>query len=105
MRHLIKTMAPPLVSDEIPGGYNSKGERQQKGIQGAVGASAENQKRTVMEELLRNVGAKVQPIDADIQEGFQEFNKKKQMQSLLLENGILNSLNINYIPKEEKEEE
>lgn len=99
MRHLTKTMAPPLIADELPGGYNSKGVQQQKGLRGAVGASAENQKRTVMEELLRSVGAKVQPLDADIQEGFQEFNKKKQMQALLLENGVLNNMNINYVPK------
>ena len=100
MRHLTKTMAPPLIADEIPGGYNSKGVQQQKGIRGALTPKdKENQQRTVMQELLRNVGAKVQPIDKDIQEGFQEFNKKKQMQALLLENGVLNSTNINYVPK------
>lgn len=100
MRHLSKTMLPPLVADEIPGGYNQKGERQQKGFRGAIGqASEENQKRTMMQEMLRSVGSKIQPIDADIQEGFQEFNKKKQMQTLLVENGVLNNLNIKYVPK------
>ena len=101
MRHLTKTMAPPLISDELPGGYNSKGVQQQKGIRGVLTPQDKaNQQRTLMQELLRNVGAKVQPIDADIQEGFQEFNRKKQLQSLLLENGILNNLNINYVPKQ-----
>lgn len=101
MRYLTKVMAPPLVADQIPGGYNSKGERQNKGIRGAMEASDENQQRTVMEELLRNVGAKIQPVDADIQESFQEYNKKKQLETLLLENGVLNSFNINYVPEEE----
>ena len=106
MRHLTKTMAPPLVADNLlSGGYNKKGEREWKGIKGALEAGDDNQKRTVMEELLRSVGSKIQPVDADIQEGFQEFNKKKMMQSLLLENGILNSLNINYVPKKQEEEE
>lgn len=100
MRYLIKTMAPPLIADELPGGYNSKGIRQQKGIRGVLTPKEkENQQRTLMQELLRNVGAKVQPINVDIQEGFQEFNKKKMLQSLLLEHGVLNNLDINYVPK------
>ena len=99
MNYITKTYAPPLVSDQLPGGYNEKGERQNKGIINSLGASAENQKRNLMEELLRNVGAKIQPIDADIQETYTEYNKKKALQNLLKENGILNELNINYIPK------
>ena len=101
MRHLTKTMAPPLVADQIPGGYNEKGIRQQRGIIGALTPQEkENQQRTVMEELLRQIGAKVQPIDADIQETYQEWNKKKGLQSLLLENGVLSNFNKAYIPKQ-----
>lgn len=99
-RHLIKTMAPPLVSDQIPGGYNEKGVQQQKGIIGALTPQdKENQQRTIMEELLRNIGAKIQPIDADIQETYEEWNKKKGLQTLLLENGELNTFTRQYLPK------
>lgn len=98
--YLLKTYAPPTISDQLPGGYNDKGERQNKGIISSMGASAENQKRNLMQELLRNVGAKIQPIDADIQETYQEWNKKKAMQNLLKENNILNELNITYQPKQ-----
>ncbi len=79
MRHLLKTYIPPLVGDQLPGGYNYKGERQQRGIVGAVQRGEEDigQKRNLMQELMRNVGAKVQPIDADIQETYQEWNKKR----------------------------
>jgi len=101
MRHLTKTIAPPLISDQIPGGYNAKGERQQKGFIGAATqGDKETQQRTLMQELLRTVGAKIQPIDADIQETYQEWNKKKALQNLLLERGVLNSLTKTYIPKE-----
>lgn len=87
MRHLSKTMLPPLVSDQIPGGYNDRGERQQRGIVGALKPQErQDQQRTIMEELLRNIGAKVQPIDADIQETYQEWNKRKGLQNMLLEN-------------------
>ena len=100
MRHLTKTMAPPLVADQIPGGYNSQGVRQQKGFIGLLSPKEKaDQQRTIMQELLRSVGAKIQPIDADIQETYQEWNKKKGMQTLLRENGIGNEANIFYLPK------
>lgn len=100
MRHLTKTYAPPLVSDQIPGGYNEKGERQQRGIVGALGASEENQKRNLMQELLRLVGGKIQPIDADIQETYVEWNKKKSLQNMLRERGVLEEFRRFYQPKE-----
>ena len=99
MNYLTKSYAPPLLGDQLPGGYNDKGERQNKGIINSLGASAENQKRNLMEELLRNVGAKIQPIDADIQETYTNWNKSKALKNLLLENGIINELDITYIPK------
>lgn len=101
MKHLTRTIAPPLVADQISVGYNDKGERQFKGIRGALTPKEKaNQQRTLMQELLRNVGAKVQPIDADIQETYTEWNKKKGLQNLLLEEGVLNNFSRTYIPKE-----
>jgi hypothetical protein len=97
--YLTKAYVPPLLGDQLPGGYNEKGERQNKGIIASTGASAENQKRNLMQELLRNAGIKIQPIDADIQETYTEWNKKKALQNLLLENGVLNQFDINYLPK------
>jgi len=99
MRHTTKTYLPPLVGDQIPGGHKSDGTRRQKGIAGATGATAENQQRTLMQEMLRNVGAKIQPIDADIQEMYQEWNKKKALKTFLEEKGELKKYEINYIPK------
>lgn len=99
MVYLTKTIAPPPVADQLHNGYNEKGEKQRAGFVGATGASEENQKRTITQELLRNVGAKIQPIDADIQETYQEWNKKKALQNLLLENGVLSNFTNTYIPK------
>ena len=97
-------MSPPLVGDTLAGffgGYNEKGERQPRGIVGALTTEQKDtQRRTLMQELLRNVGAKIQPIDADIQENYQELNRKRAMQLLLLENGVLRSFNRAYIPKQ-----
>lgn len=101
-RHLVKSYAPPLAGDLMPGGYNERGERQTRGFLGADKASSENQKRTLMEELLRSVGAKIQPVDADIQETLQDWNTKKALTALLLENFEdtgLKEFNRLYIPK------
>jgi len=99
MTYITKVMAPPLVGDQLPGGYNEKGERQQRGIVGAMGEVDDTTKRNLTQELLRNVGAKIQPIDADIQETYIEWNKKKALERLLLENGVLNKFEKTYVPK------
>jgi len=100
MRYLTKTYLPPLVADQIPGGYKSDGTRRQKGIIQALSPQEKaTQSRTLMEELLRNVGAKIQPIDADIQETYQEWNKQKSLQTLLLEKGLGANFQRFYVPK------
>ena len=100
-RHLSKTYLPPLIADQIPGGYNDKGERQWRGFVGTAKKPAQelNQNRTLMEEMLRQVGVKIQPVDADIQSTYQEWNKRKALEKLLIENGILSEFNRTYIPK------
>ena len=52
-----------------------------------------------MEEMLRNVGAKIQPIDVDIQETYQEWNKQKALETLLREKGVGKEFSKFYIPK------
>ena len=101
-RHFSKTYLPPLVADQIPGGYNEKGVRQYRGFYGTTltPAEEENQRRTLLEEMLRNIGAKVQPIDADIQETYQEWNRKKALETLLKEKGVISQFKKYYIPKE-----
>ena len=100
-RHLSKTYLPPLVADQMPGGYKQDGTRRYKGVYGAATASSENEQRNVMEEMLRQVGAKIQPIDADIQETYQEWNKRKALETMLREKGVGKEFSRFYIPKEE----
>lgn len=104
-RHLVKTYSPPLISDLIPGGYRRTGERrpisikrvtelEKKGIE-AGGA----QTRTAAQELLRLVGLKISPVDVKLQESFMESEKKRALQTLLGEEGIIKEFNLPYIPK------
>jgi hypothetical protein len=100
MRHLSKTALPPAIADIIPGGYNEKTGEQRKNVYGrSLEASGENLNRTVMQELLRQVGMKVQPIEADIQENYQEWNIKKALKTLLQEQGITKEFERTYVPK------
>lgn len=100
MRHLTKTYLPPLVADQIPGGYMPSGEKRIKGIRGVLDKdSASAQQRTLMQEMMRNVGLKVQPINTDMQETYSEWNKKKALETLLLERGGLKEFSRTYIPK------
>lgn len=100
--HITKTYAPPLLGEQLPNGYNAKsGERDWKGIPGGIEASEENQKRTLTEEIMRNAGIKIQPLNAEIQETYQEWNKKKALELLLKESGVLKGMEINYVPKNE----
>lgn len=105
MRYLTKTFMPPVVADQIPGGYIQRGEKQGqrrvRGIAGALegGQDAEGQ-RNLTQEILKQAGIKIQPIDTDIQETYMDWEKKKALQSMLKEKGILSEFNTVYIPKE-----
>jgi len=103
MMHIGKTYAPPLVGDLVPGGYNEDGTRDVRGMQEALTPNAEaDMKRTATQELLRNFGVKVQPINVEIQEQYQDWNKQKALKTLLRERGIIDDLNITYVPDEKK---
>lgn len=99
MRHLTKTYMPPLVSDQIPGGYMVSGERRIKGIGGALTKEQEiKQQRTLAQEMLRNMGIKIQPIDVDIQETYMEWEKRKALETLLKEKGVIKEFKRTYVP-------
>jgi len=100
-RNLTKTFMPPMVADQIPGGYEKKTQKHRPGvIPRMLEASPENQRRTLMEEMLRNVGLKIQPINTDIQETYSEWNKRSALERLLIENGILKEFSRSYVPKQ-----
>lgn len=99
-RYLTKTYLPPLIADQIPGGYMASGEQRQKGIAGALNKEQEiRQQRTLMQEMLRNVGIKIQPIDVDIQESLMDWEKRKALQSLLGDEGKIKEFTRPYVPK------
>ena len=101
-RHLTKTAMPVPISDQIPGGYNAAGEQRQGMIQRALAkekGGGSRQQRTLMQEMFRNVGLKLQPVDLELQEYWAEQGQMEELQVLLQEAGILKKFERYYIPK------
>ena len=107
LRHLIKTYSPPLLADQIPGGYRKGDERRpaqwQQLFGGDTGTEAgRSQRRTTAQELLKLVGLKIQPVDLQTQAFFAEREKERALQTLLQEAGEISEFKIPFIPKEKK---
>ena len=99
-RYLTKLMSPPLIADQIPGGYTSTGERRTKGVIGAMTPEDKiKQQRTMVQELMRNAGIKIQPINLDIQETYADWDKRKALITLLTEEQKAEIFSTPYVPK------
>lgn len=103
-RHLVKTIAPPIAGDLLPGGTRETGERAPSSIgkilETAKGAETKRtQVRTPAQEILKNLGVKIQPVDLQSQKYFSELEKTKALQTLLKEKGVLREFTKPFIPK------
>jgi hypothetical protein len=103
MRHIMKMYLPPLVSDRIPRGYNPRtGKRtESSGIRtlNLTQGNIEQNKatRTLYQELLKNVGIKIQPLRADWQKDYAGWQEQRAITTILEEAGVLGK--IPYIKK------
>ena len=109
-RHLAKTYLPPLIADQLPGGYKESGEQRQGTIQrvaeleqkvkkGEAIESGGMQTRSFKQELLRLAGLKITPMDVDLQEQWSDWELEKALNTFLKERGILKEFSRSYIPK------
>lgn len=102
-RHIMKTYLPPMVADQIPGGYRADGTRRPGTIQRIAQPpnleAGGSQTRTPMEELLRNVGIKINPVDLETQQNFSERQLKTALETLLQEQGVTKKFEKTFIPK------
>lgn len=112
--HIFKMMTPPLISDQIPGGYRKDGTKrpgavsrslqlETKGAKGIEIGGTET--RTAWEELFRNIGLKVSPFDLSSQEGYANSREIQAIQTILEEAGVTREFRTPYVPKKKKEEE
>lgn len=103
--HVARTYLPPLVADQIPGGYRKDGTRREpkfRKIGDKTIESGGKQNRTLLQELMRQVGIKINPVDLELQESFMEREKEKALETLLLESGNVAEFSRLFVPKEDK---
>lgn len=110
MRHLVKTYSPPLISDQIPGGYRADGSRREGSFERVFKAEKTSleeggrQTRTAKQELLRLAGVKILPIDIQTQEYFNQLQQEKALETLIQESGGRKFERV-FIPKEQQRSE
>ena len=102
-RHIAKSYLPPLVGELIPGGIQTKGrragKRRETALARVLGAPSTSQQRTGLQEALRLMGLKVQPVSVDTQEQYAEWERKNALQTLLGESAIIRESTRTFIPK------
>lgn len=106
LRHMALTYLPPLSGEIIPGGIQASGERRKAGAERVMQNKAKQntiegggaQTRTGMEELLRQVGVKIDPMDLKTQKSYSENERLKAIQTLLQERGIIAQYSIPFTP-------
>jgi hypothetical protein len=114
-RHLFKTMAPPLIADQVPGGFRPYGEGAGERRPGAVARSiglerdlrqgiegSGKQTRTILQEFARNIGLKTLPIEAELQENYAEWQEQRALKTILKEAGEISTFEIPFTPKNKK---
>src|SRR3990167_797104 len=106
-RHLVKTYSPPLLADQIPGGYRKGDERKPAQWQQLFAPDKDVevggvQSRTRVQEFLKLVGIKIQPVDLETQVRFAEQEKERALRTLLGEEGKIAEFTRPFIPKEQE---
>lgn len=105
VRYLGNTYAPPLATVGMEGGYREDGTRKESAIGKVLDFQAGGvdqggaQTRNVMQEALRQVGIKINPVDLNVQSYYTEQNQAQALETLLREQGQLKSFEINYVPQ------
>lgn len=100
MLYLTRQFTPPLVGSTMPGGYRDDGGRKPSMFQRTADLESGGierggkQTRTKGQEVLRNVGLKINPFDVDTQTYYSDLNRRRALQTLLTEGGDLSAFEV-----------
>jgi len=99
--YFAKTFAPPPIAAQIPVGYNqTSGERVDAGLYKSWMLGDEpKQAETLAQELASYGALKIRPFDEEIQSGINDWNKRTELEKLLVDNGVLKRYSSVYEPK------
>jgi hypothetical protein len=100
--HVSKLGLPPIAADQLQRGYGDDGEKIYGSFRGQLdGDDRGPGERTFYQEMFRIAGMNVTPFDLESRERQFEFRRKKALQQLLVQRGVLNEFVNPYIPRED----
>ena len=103
-QYLLKVALPPPLAAQVPVGYKKNNEPVGAGILQSIQAAEDpQQKETLNQELMSYLGAKIRPFDEEIQSSMNEYNRKQDLQKLLVENGMLAEYRNVFDPNKPKQ--
>lgn len=103
--HIGKLYLPPPITDGMPEGYNSDGERARPklGWRDLAGINTQDLgtgERTYYQRMARLVGVGAIPYELNSKESALAYKQKENLTQLLQENGIVKTFNVPYLPKD-----
>jgi hypothetical protein len=100
--HVSKLGLPPIAADQLQRGYADNGEKIYGSFRGQLdGDDRGPGERTFYQEMFRIAGMNVTPFDLESRERQFEYRRKKALQQLLVQRGVLNEFVNPYVPKED----
>ncbi len=102
--HVSKLLLPPVVADQLPQGYDSNGYMKFKDTSplkrfGDASQDRGANERSFTQEAFRLIGANVQPFDLESRQRQFEYRRKKALQKMLAEKGVLREFDSVYVPQ------
>lgn len=106
--HVGKMGLPTMAVDSLSDGYGRDGKRvdSKRGWEKETGIDANDMgpgERTFYQEAMRTIGIGATPFELNSKESALAYEQKDNLTKLLVDNQIMKSFEMGYVPKEEKE--
>jgi hypothetical protein len=101
--HVSKLALPPVVEQQLPKGYDSKGNRVPGTMQKFATVDTQDRganERSFYQEMFRLAGLNVTPYDLESREQSFDWTRKRNLETMLQENGILSQYTRPYLPED-----
>jgi hypothetical protein len=101
--YVMKLGLPPMVEQQMSKGYDDDGKRVLGTLPKLLTTDTQDRgagERTYYQEMFRLAGMNVTPFDLGSKERIFDWNRKRNLQQMLVENGILDEFVKPYVPDE-----
>lgn len=101
--HSAKLGLPPIVEQQLSKGYNNDGTRELGNMPKLASTDTQDMgpnERTFYQESFRLLGLNVSPFELDSRERTFDWNRKRNLQQMLANEGVLSEFTRPYLPKD-----